>query len=241
MSGLEKAQKKAQAVIGTIGRAGLHAMAPNDFEYYAISFELLKSNGNVEQIFHLPVMPNGISIDGQSIVNIMKTGTATAVQFSDAFVPKNITINGTFGRKFRLLISNNSSEETKGLKQNLSNIDLKVKTGYGSMKVMESVLDKLYILDEFNLPRFLILHNYTFNQSLVVEVLSKSFTQSVENNMIWNYSIQLKGIADASKLLLGNNGKKSLKDLLLISSMQSGLNKIFSDINIKSVQKIMMG
>lgn len=242
MSNLQIAKRKAQNIIANGGRAALHALAPDDFEYYACSFELLKSNGDIERIFHFPVMPNGISIDGQSIVNIMKTGTGTTVQFNDSFVPKNISINGTFGRKFRLLLSDNSGNDIsfKNIKQNLKDIDLKVKTGYGAMKSMEYLLDELYLLDEYNMPRFLIFHNLAFNQSLLVEVISKNFSQSNENNMMWNYSIQLKGVADAKKLVLGKSHSRKLKDLLSVSSMQFGINKMFSDLNFQSIKNLMI-
>lgn len=241
MSNIQVTKKKVENIVANKGRAALHALAPDDFEYYACSFELLKSNGDVEKIFHFPVMPNGISIDGQSIVNIMKTGTGTTVQFNDSFVPKNISINGTFGRKFRLLLSNNSGNDVlsfKNIKQNIKDIDLKIKTGYGAMKMMEYMLDELYKLDEFNMPRFLIFHNFAFNQSLLVEVISKNFSQSNENNMMWNYSIQLKGVADARKIILGKRSKKNLRDLLSVSSLQFNVNKIFSDLNFKSIANL---
>ena len=122
----------------------------------------------------------------------------------------------------------------------MKDIDLKVKTGYGAMKNMEYLLDELYLLDEYNMPRFLIFHNFAFNQSLLVEVISKNFSQSNENNMMWNYSIQLKGVADAKKLVLGKSYKRKLKDLLSVSSMQFGINKIFSDLNFQSIKNLMI-
>jgi hypothetical protein len=234
---IQIARNKAQSIISNVNKSALHALAPDDFELYACSFELLKSNGDVERIFHFPVMPNGINIDSSSIVNIMKTGSGNVVQFNDIFVSKMITINGTFGRKFRLLVSNNSGNE----KQSLKDIDLKVKTGYGAMKMLEYICDDLYKLDEFNSPRYLIFHNLAFNQSFLVEVISKSFSQSNENNVMWNYTLQLKAIADAKNINIGSNKKQSLKNLLTMGAIQFNINKIFSEINIGSISKLIKG
>lgn len=239
-SSIDIIKNKAKDIISNSGRAALHAMAPNDFEYYACSLELLKSNGDIEQIFHFPVMPVGISVDDQPLVNIRKTGNSFGVQFSDSYVPKNITINGTFGRKFRLLLSDNSGDDInlQNIGKIANNFDLKVKTGYGMTKTFEQILSDLYQLDEFNSPRFLIFHNFAFNQSTLVEVVSKSFTQSNENNMMWNYSIQMKGIADASKLVIDRNNKRHLKDLLVVSSLQRGANVLFDNINLQSLKDL---
>lgn len=236
-SSIEIIKNKAKDIISNSGRAALHALAPNEFEYYACSFELLKSNGDIERIFHFPVMPVGISIDEQSLVNIRKTGNSFGVQFSDSFIPRNISLNGTFGRKFRLLLSDDSGDDINlsNFGSSLNNFDMKVKTGYGMTKTFEQILNDLYQLDEFGVPRLLIFHNFAFNQSTLVEVVSKNFSQSNENNMMWNYSIQLKGIADANKLVLNRNNKRHLKDLLLVSSLQRNANILFDNINLQSL------
>ena len=58
--------------------------------------------------------------------------------------------------------------------------------------------------------------------------------------MMWNYSIQLKGVADAKKLVLGKSHSRKLKDLLSVSSMQFGINKMFSDLNFQSIKNLMI-
>lgn len=214
---------KSQIISG--GRMLLHSTKPDEFEFYAFSFELLNSDFSVDSIFHFPVNPNGISINNQNLVTLKKTSKGFSSQFNDSFVGKNISISGTFGRRFRLLLMRDSDEATT---------DLKIKTGYGATKAMESTIDKLYKLDKFQRPRFLVFHNHAFNQSFVVEVINHQFTQSLENNMMWNWSVEMKAVADAKKIDYGLNSKLELKKLLSESLIQSSINNILGNITVES-------
>lgn len=236
---LESIRKKAQDAIITNGRALVHAKNPDDFEYYAISFELVDSEFNSLRIFHMPVLPTAISIGRTSPLNIKKTGWGYFTQYSDAFQARQISIQGTFGRKFRLIV--NKEESDKKLKD----YDLNIKTGYGVTKVLEEMLLQSQQASKKNTNdlgnsvieenhKFLIMYNLTFNQQFVVEVMNKSFTQSVENNMMWNYQIELRAVGDVRNLI-GYDLDKSLKNLLTNAKLNSNLNTVFNNITAGGV------
>ena len=125
-SNIELIKRRTQETLATIGRAALNSWKPDDFDFYICSFELLDSRGSSLELFNFPVMPNTLSIDKQSLVNIKRTGDSINSQFSDSYVSKPISISGSFGRKFKILLGLNN--------------DLKVKTGYGALKMMEKII-----------------------------------------------------------------------------------------------------
>lgn len=221
---VEVVKNKATEFAQNMGRAALHALAPNDFEYYACSFELLSHDFQVLDIFHFPVMPNGMSMNKQSLVSIKKTGRSYLSQFNDSFVGQTISLQGTFGRKFRLMISTDKGKSLTTGKG--GQFDLKVKTGYGAMKLMENIIGQVYKVNNLQ-PKLLIFNNLAFNQSFVVEVLNFNPTMSVENNMIWNYSLEMKAIANANNLELVNRSSGRLVDLLAADVLNKTANSLF--------------
>jgi hypothetical protein len=238
-------KRKAQETIFELGRGALHAIAPDDFEFYACTLELVNSAGNIEDIFHFPVMPSGISVGRQSLLSIKKSGSSYLTQFNNSFVGKSISINGTFGRRFRLLLNrgvgNNINDDFGKLKS--SKFDLKVKTGYGAMKLLENIIEKSQKLDEYGQPKYLVFYNYTLNHNHIVEVLNFSLQQSVENNMMWNYSMELKAVAPADALLFSSDNKTHLYNLLAMNALNKATSKILGNItltgSIKKIKKIL--
>lgn len=238
--GLEQVRNKAQGIAINAGRATLHAMAPDDFEYYACVMQLVNSQGEIVQIFNFPVMPNAMSLNKRPLVNIKKTARGYLDQFSTSFSGDVISISGTFGRKFRLLISNdnNLNEAKKGkgteqLKDFVKNtFDAKVKTGYGALKLLEKIIYKSTELDEFNQPHRLFFYNFAFNESFLVEVVNWGKQQSLENNIMWNYSLEMKALANADTLesAAASNGKSNIKNLLATAALQKSLNKTFNNL-----------
>lgn len=240
---VEVVRKKVQDTIFELGRGALHAIAPNDFEYYACTFELIDSQGTIEDIFHFPVMPSSMSVGRQSLVNIKKTGTSYISQFNDSFVGRNITLSGTFGRRFRLLI-------TKGVGSNVNNstpdkfyqnFDLNVKTGYGSAKLLEKLIESSQQLDDFGNPKLLIFYNSVINHNHVVEVLSFNMQQSLENNMMWNWSIEMKSLANVDTLIFSGNSKRNLVELLSLSALNKITNNIFNNISLEGITNAVKG
>lgn len=233
---VEVVRKKAQDTIFELGRAALHAIAPNDFELYACTFELIDSQGVIEDIFHFPVMPSGISVGRQSLVNIKKTGTAYMSQFNNSFVGRNISLSGTFGRKFRLLISKGEGSNLNDKSKFFSNFDLNVKTGYGAVKLLEKIIESSQKLDEYGNPKLLIFYNSTLNHNHVMEVLSFQLQQSIENNMMWNWSIEIKSVANVDDLLFNGDSRRHLVQLLAMSALNKVINKVFDNISLEGIQ-----
>lgn len=233
--GVEAVIRKAQEVTTTVGKAALHAISPNDFEYYALSLELVDAEFNTIQMFNFPVMPNAIQIARASPLNIKKTGYGYFTQYSDTFQAYNISIQGTFGRKFRILINKNrDSKDLKGF-------DLNVKTGYGSTKLLEDICLQSQQMEEKTTEsgkesshKFLFFYNLTFNQQFVVEVVDLQFQQSLENNAMWNFTLQLKAIGDVTKIQ-GFDSKKTLKNLLLTSALNKSVNNVINNITAGGV------
>ena len=183
----------------SIGRAGLHAIAPDDFEYYLCTFELRNSEMEVVDWMNFTVMPNQISVNRTSLVNIKRSQSAMLSLFSDTFPNYDINLSGTFGRKFRLI----SAVTEKGL---LGKVPVKVKTGYGAMKLMEKMIEKSQQTDADKKPYLLFFYNYSLNQQFLVEVMNFNPTMSMENNMMWNYSMTLKGLANAGDIIQNIGG-----------------------------------
>lgn len=220
-------RERALSISKDLGRGALHATSPDDFEFYACTLELVDSDFNVLDIFHFPVMPTGVNIGRQSLVSIRKTGRGFFSQYNESFVGNTISINGTFGRKFRLMVSTQIGSNFKTGKG--GQFDLRVKTGYGALKLMERIINKSFE-SKNGRPLLLLFHNMAFNQSFVVEVLQFNPTQSMENNMMWNYSLEMKALADVNKMDLESSNTNRLVNLLSSSVINSGINDILKNV-----------
>ena len=219
-------------MLSRLGQTGLHALFPNDFEVYIIAFELVDSNDFTLELFSLPIMPSNISISEPEITNIKKTNKGVVSLKSDSFVPKDINLSGNFGRNLKMLVRSkivdfNSFKGGLGT----TTIDFQgsiIKTGYGTTKVFQNILNGSKALDQFGKPVKLYFYNFAFNENYVVEVVDKTFTQSKDaSNLIWNYNVSLKAVATI------NNSLKSIKSLAIIlakNTLHKAMNTLASDI-----------
>ena len=127
------------------------------------------------------VMPNNILETKTEIATINKTNRGIVTTFNSSFVPRDISIQGTFGRKLRLIIG--AKEPSNGDKTWFGNLmssgnlgfnmmggSVLVKTGYGLTKMLKKIVDTAYTLDENGKPHTLIWTNYALNTSYVVEI-----------------------------------------------------------------------
>ena len=94
-------------LLASTGRAALHALFPNDFEYYMCALELVNSKGRPAEYFVFPVTPGSINISSSPLTNIVKTIGGVSVMKTTTFIPEECTLSGTFGRKLRALIGSN--------------------------------------------------------------------------------------------------------------------------------------
>ena len=132
------------------GRAALHATAPDDYEYYLCSFELFNSSMEKVGFISFVVMPNQIVESYSPIQVITKTHGSVITIFNPSFNPFDISLSGTFGKKFRIVTGLKDPGEVDkktdgnlalnllvGKMSNISGTALGAKSGYGLTKVLQ--------------------------------------------------------------------------------------------------------
>lgn len=208
---LELARKSFEELIGAtagvINRgaiAGAHALFPNEFEYYLIAFEI-ENKGIVTDRFIFPVMPESMSYNERKITNIKKTAQGVSVLTNNSFVPASITLNGSFGRSFKMMVGSVESPNPAGrdgFDPNSTFIP-GIKTGYGATKQLQRLIDKSSRSIDGS-PNTLIFYNMAFNTQYVVKVRSFDPSMAMDSNMMWRYSLTLDAIAPVN---LGVGGR----------------------------------
>lgn len=219
---------------------------PNEFDYYMVAIELLKSDLTSSKYFVFPINPNSIEYNDNSLTKVTKTAGGVSVLKTSQFNIKDITLSGTFGKNFKVLIGNtfqdltaNFQQENSGDKKTksalggvLDNFSASVKTGYGCTKVLEDILESSLKRDEYNGSQFLVFYNLAFNQRFFVEFETKSFSQSLESNMMWNYSVRFKVIGNVDNFIKSKNDSvKSIKQLTTDNFLQKSANTVYSKVS----------
>lgn len=239
--------------IRELGRGALNAIYKNDIEFYLLALEVVSSTGDTIDYFAWPVLPQEIRETHQEITNIRKTIGGVYVLKNTTFNPRVITLSGTFGRRFKLLV-NNKQFELAGFRLSINNGKFKItppnlleeripefssiaKTGYGCIKIIESMKEKSKQLDENGQPYSLYFYNPILGNNYQVEIMNFSHMQNeVENNMLPAYSLQLTAIAPLESVLSRLSNIKSALKNVSFSSLQKTANAIIS--NLKSLNKI---
>jgi len=240
-SSIQLIDEKYRDTIRTFRREVAHFLFPNDIEYYALTLELVDSDGFTIDSFMFPVMPKEIRESEQSLVNIKKTAGGIISLNTNTFIPKEISISGNFGKKFKILLGGDvvgfsgfrfSTEggnfSKANLKENLSTIkgvfNPRIKTGYGCIRVLNAILEKSQSTDRFGKPYILYLYNPAIGNNYIVEVLSKQIELKEEQNMIHNYSFTLKAVAPLENARITGSDKGSLVNLLAFSKLNQKIN-----------------
>ena len=109
---------KRNKLIASAGRATLHAQFPNDFEYYAMNLELVDSNDTLISSLTFPVMPNNITESHVSNSTQTKTSNGVVSLYDPSFVPFDINISGSFGRKFTIITMVDDTKVTVPIMKN---------------------------------------------------------------------------------------------------------------------------
>lgn len=244
-SSVNSIRENVISVVDTLGRAALHAMAPDNFEYYMCSLELLDSSKSTKGFMTFAVMPNNILETKTEIATINKTNRGVVTTFNSSFVPRDISIQGTFGRKLRLIIG--AKEPSNGDKTWFGNLmssgnlgfnmmggGVLVKTGYGLTKMLKKIVDTAYTLDENGKPHTLIWTNYALNTSYVVEILQSSYSQTYENNMLWYYNLEMKAVAPASAIKTENFG--GFMKGVAANSIGNAIKNLLGDVTRSALQ-----
>lgn len=238
-----QATNVAQQVIDSaisVGKAALHCTMPDDIEYYLCSLELVDCEDKRLGFLSFSVMPEQIVESHSPIQTMIKTNNAVVTNFNSSFSPIDITIAGTFGRKFRLLLNYKDPKRdlnTYGAGKNgaisldfgsITGISTGVKSGYGMTKILQHILEGANCIDVNGKPLYVKFCNYSLNTAYIVDVVNFSFSQSMANNCMWNYSFTIRAVARLRKYDSTKNKLKELIPQVAANSVANGLTNIIN-------------
>lgn len=208
------AQQEFNRLLNRLGRSTLHSLYPNDFEAYTIALELVDSEDRVVDFFVFPIMPDSISEDYSKISNTRKTAGGITALTTPNFTSRTVSIEGNFGRNFKFILANNTVVDASaihfsvrsgnyvggyggagGVEEKSSVFRNQIKTGYGCYKILYGIHEKSTTLDHRNQPFRLYFYNLAQGQHYLVKSLSLMSSQSLDENMLWNYEYQMEAIA----------------------------------------------
>lgn len=242
---IDQARGVREQLLRQGGRFLLSQRNPNEFDYYMVAFELLKSDLSTSKYFIFPINPNSIEYNDTALTKITKTAGGVSVLKTSQHNVRDITLSGNFGQNFKVL-TGNAFQDLVGVFKEENNPDKKkksvlggvldsfssiIKTGYGCTKVLEDILESSLQKDEVGGSYFLIFYNLAFNQKFLVEYESKVFTQSLESNMIWNYSVRLRTLGRVDDFLKSKDAARSNAQLIAGDKIQKRANAAFSQVS----------
>lgn len=189
----------------TLASSLMNSQYPREFECYQLTLELTNSSGETLDYFSFPVMPSELNISERMIASTQNTFGGVSSISSSVYTPKSIVINGNFGRKFWYLNRGNffsslfrsyQVERDYGANISLNEKELNrdIKTGYGCIKVLQSIINRSLDVDKNGNINKLYLYNLAFGESYLIKVLSMDFNQNVGSNAIWNYSLKIETV-----------------------------------------------
>ena len=234
----EELNRKVREIVAAAGRPVLGALFPGEFEVYMMTLELVDSQGNIADYLSFPVLPDDVTKSEPEITNIKKTMGGVVSLTTNTFTPQDLSINGNFGRAFKVLIGRDLinfrafGASLRALKEGgaIENpFDAKIKTGYGCTKLLQALVQKSTKLDSRNKPYKLFFHNPTLGESYLVEKTNLTLRMDKNTtNRMWGYSLNFKILAPAN--LLGETGASSLLKVLGIGVIQNSTNILAGDI-----------
>lgn len=244
-------QRQIQQSLTSVGKEGLNAFFPRDFELYLVSLELVDSEGDTIDFFTFPISPTSISKTEIERTTIRKTLRATTVIQSDSFVPQDLSISGDFGRNIKFLLPNifgipsskamafsinagvyGSEDVNSKVISKIPTFNPQVKTGYGCIKILQSIISKSKSHDNGK-PFRLYFYNPALGESYLVVPTKNPLTlsQTEQKNMIWSYNLNLKIIADLSKIGVNMDSLKDNLKILGSGVIQQDINALANNVN----------
>jgi len=224
------------------GRGLVNGLYPNEFEYYAVTLELVDSEDKTVDYLTFPVSPKSMTYNYTSIANIKKNMGGVTVIDTDKFIPSKYMMSGTFGRSLKILIGQdiNHEDSTQAgawTKQDSefairsSVLNAKIKSGYGALKILEAIVDKSSGIDQYDRPFRLYLYNPAMGHSFLVKVNTFSTKQDYDSsNMVWQYEIAFTTIAPLDRIINRVDVKESLSQSTLLPSLQRSTNRLFNQV-----------
>lgn len=236
-----------------LGMQTLSSVYPYDFEWYMCALELTDSKDQTIDYLAFPIQPDSIQKSEPTRNNIKKSMAGVTVLSNDAYIPQDITIRGSFGRQFKLLLN---VKEIKGKNSQYSTINgvyslyqkagasainypsfnIAAKNGYGIIKILQAIVNKSVGLDDEGKPFKLYFYNMALGESYLVAIppSGAQFSQDVSKNMVWSYSVTMKTLAPLDAVREEQEG--SLRKELSATAVAAGVSMVAQGVN-----DIMMG
>ena len=233
-----------------IGRTALSALFPNDFEAYMLALELVNSNGDSVDYFSWPVLPKELRETHPELTKVTKTIGGVYTTKNTTFNPRQIFLKGTFGRRFKLLLNNNqvsfagfSLSQKSGkfsitppnfLGSKAPEFSSFAKTGYGCIKVLESMKDKSKAIDDNGKPFALYFYNPILGNNYQVEINRFVHSQDEnQSNMLPEYTLEMTATAPLDTLFARKEGRlESATRNLATSMLQKKANNIANSLKL---------
>ena len=235
--------KKTKALGNNVAATLLSTLFPKDFEAYMIALELCDGEGKTIDYMTFPIMPDEISSDENMPVTIKSTFGGVVSVSSNIFTPKQISLNGSFGRNIKVVSRNKNAvsllkdtisvgikkqfERTYGVDSVIykePELSPTFKTGYGCCKLLQSIINRSYDTDSKGRTNKLYFYNMALGESYVVKAVNFRMNQNMSTNAIWNYSLQLQAVCP---VYLDNDEKFKVS---LGSSVTSSINALVNSL-----------
>ncbi len=214
-----------------MGKESAHALYPRDFELYMCAFELLNDKLGLVDYFLFPIMPKHIT-KTETEATTMQTSFSGITVFNKAgYTPDSLTLQGNFGRSFKFLPEESAgyvkalsisegyysaeSVQGQGVKENVNEFELGVKTGYGCSKILQSIVHKSKAYGQTGKTYRLFFHNPALGESYLVIPTKTPIIWSQDeqsSNMMWEYTINLSIIADMKDVVDYVDTKNSMSN-----------------------------
>lgn len=237
------ANQALNSLLKESGRIIANSQYPDEIEYYLCAIELVDPNTQLTtDYFVFPIHPDNIRISDQKIQNVTKTSNGLVSLENSTFTPKQISISGNFGRKFRILAGDGSTlpnsvsndevqkgiadvrgTKTSGIK--LPDFNLNYKSGYGMTKILEKLFQKSSRVNNNN-PLQMFLYCYAFNCNFLVQPLNVQFSQNKSMNMIWEYNLNVTALAPADSIKSTDKYKTTLSRMASEAFISKGVQVV---------------
>ena len=231
-----------------LGMQTLSSVYPYDFEWYMCALELTDSKDQTIDYLAFPIQPDSIQKSEPTRNNIKKSMAGVTVLSNDAYIPQDITIRGSFGRQFKLLLN---VKEIKGKNSQYSTINgvyslyqkagasainypsfnIAAKNGYGIIKILQAIVNKSVGLDDEGKPFKLYFYNMALGESYLVAIppSGAQFSQDVSKNMVWSYSVTMKTLAPLDAVR--EEQEESLRKELSATAVAAGVSMVAQGVN----------
>lgn len=246
-----------------IGKEELNKKFPRDFEAYMCALELVDDKGFPVDYFVFPIMPNSISKPETEATSIQTSFLGITVFNKQGFIPKEINIQGDFGRAFKFIsfeqenyyrslffsikegyyTADSVNSGVSGTLQKIAEFPFGIKSGYGCIKILQSIIDKAKAHGVSGNTFKLYFHNPALGESYLVVPTKQPLTlsQNVQSsNMIWQYNLSLVIIANMKDVLDYNSAfKKNMSYSFGVDKVLKGvagigaISKLYSSLTMK--------